>query len=102
VLGRTAFMKKKTFLSNDSNFRNSDILFQHNQVSFACPSDKNISEIKESMQYLWNYVDRGNLNYSGKKCGPEKFVHYKSHTDLNEKAIIRSKNNQTTVHCFLN
>jgi len=54
------------------------------------------------MQRLWNYVDRGNLNFSGNKCDPEKCVHHKSHTDWNEKAIIRSKNNQTTVHLVLN
>jgi len=28
-------------------------------------------KMKESIQHLWNYVDRGNLNYFGKKCGPE-------------------------------
>ena len=92
---------KNTFLSNDRNFRNSNVLFQLNQASFAFPSDKNILEIKESMQHLWNYVDRGKLNTS-ERSGPEKSVQHKFHTDWNKIAIIRSKNNHTTVHFVRN
>jgi hypothetical protein len=42
VLGRPAFMTKTLFFPMIATLRNSNILFQHDQVSFVCPSDKNV------------------------------------------------------------
>jgi hypothetical protein len=38
-------------------------MFDGFQTSHACPSDKNTTEIKMSVECWWNDTDRGELKY---------------------------------------
>jgi hypothetical protein len=97
MLGRPAFMTKILFFSMIATFGIAIFYFNIIRLLLLVLLIRISLNMNDSMQHLRNYVDRKNMNYFGKKCGPEEFVHHKSYKDWNEKDIIRSKSNQTTV-----
>jgi hypothetical protein len=54
--------------------KKSIFVFAGSHISPVCPSEKNVIEMKMSMEHWWNYTDKAKRKYLSRKLSQCQFV----------------------------